>query len=73
VAAPTPTSLTLINANVAEIDETLIDWMLSLTVQQRLAALQGAIDSACELIGLAKPQAGQQRLASGAHAASSDK
>ena len=35
------------------VDETLIRWMLSLTPEQRLAALQGAIDSAHELAGLA--------------------
>jgi hypothetical protein len=37
-----------------EVDETLIRWMLSLTHEQRLAALQGAIDSAHELAGLAR-------------------
>jgi hypothetical protein len=37
-----------------EIDETLIRWMLSLTHEQRLAALQGAIDSAHEFAGLAR-------------------
>jgi hypothetical protein len=38
---------------VEGVDESLIDWMLSLTVEQRLAALQGAIDSANELVDLA--------------------
>ena len=37
-----------------EVDESLIKWMLSLTPEQRLAALQGAIDSAHELAGLAR-------------------
>ncbi len=37
-----------------EVDETLIRWMLSLTHEQRLAALQGAIDSAHEVAGLAR-------------------
>jgi hypothetical protein len=38
----------------ADVDESLIKWMLSLTPEQRLAALQGAIDSAHELAGLAR-------------------